>query len=64
MGFCPVHLYCAPIPFKLICHVLGNKIGQALICHASCHQHAASFAVVVRCIFPLPVFVASSGIGR
>ena len=46
-----MHLYCAPIPFKMLCHVLGNKIGQPLICHASCHLHAASFAIEVKCTF-------------
>ena len=60
-----MHLYCAPIPFKLLCHVLGNKIGQHLICHASCHQHAASFAIKVKCIFCVfSVRCFSFGIGR
>ena len=46
-----MHLYCAPILFKMICHVLGNKIGSHLIFHAFMSSTCRFFCRSVRCIF-------------
>ena len=60
-----MHLYCAPIPFKMICHVLGNKIGSHLIWHAFMSSTCCFFCRSSKMhLFRCPVFVASSGIGR
>ena len=51
MGFVRVHLYCAPIPFKMSCHVLGIKTGSHLICHAFMSSTCWFFCRRVKCIF-------------